>query len=132
MGAVEVSLEDPTEVSVLWYYECPFATFFQESGWKSLDETLWSQMDGRAYEYCLAHGITTPEAVRDFCGRRGITIVTPESLMEKKPIADLSQVYCIDENFILYQPPSDSRLFTPHDGDGSAPLPPAPASAQEA
>ena len=50
VGLVEYDPENSTQFYALWFYDNPFATFFQEDGWASTGETLWTEMPIHAYE----------------------------------------------------------------------------------
>ena len=132
VGLVEYNPENSAHFHVLWFYDNPFATFFQEPDWVSTGETLWTEMPIHAYEYCLEHGIHRPEQVQRLTKK---TILTLEDVRKGKRVQDVFSVFCVDSDCVMYRPPSDSALWLRlRDGDATAePLPTSQsASALEA
>jgi hypothetical protein len=113
IGLAEHEIEDHSIFHVLWYYECPFATFFQEDGWHETGETVWSMFTSRAYEYCMEYGITSVEDLRKFCMRGSYRIITPECLTKQlQDYPDRSKILVADNDCVLYTPPENSKIWT--------------------
>ena len=111
VGLAEHAIGDHSKFHVGWFYECPFATWFQEDGWTSTDETIWTRMANRAYEYCVDNEITTADKIRQLCKRGQWEIVTPTSVREGVQVSDVSKVVCIDDDCVIYVPPADSKVW---------------------
>ena len=76
----------------------------------------------------MEHGITKPQQVQ---ARTRKTILTPQDLLNGKRVSNVFEVFCVDEDCVIYNPPSDSRLFTQHGDGGSGLQKPATAQASE-
>ncbi len=112
IGLAEHDPRDHSTFFVSWFYECPFATWFQEDGWVSTDETIWTRMPTHVYEYCMEYGFTSAEGVRKLCARGAWEIVTPMSVRQGGLIRDVSKVVCIDDDCVIYVPPATSKVWT--------------------
>ena len=108
VGVAEHDLKDPSQFWVGWFYECPFATWFQEEGWTTTDETLWTRMPSHVYEYCMDYGITTAEKVAELCKRGPWRVMTPGAPRE---FPDVSKVLFVDSDCVLYSPPEGSKVW---------------------
>ena len=98
---------------VLWYYECPFASFLQEDGWTTTDETIWTRIPSHVYEYCIDNSITTVEAFQTLCKNGDWRVVTPECLGKNgKRYPDISKILFADHDCILYSPPEGSAVWS--------------------
>jgi len=128
VGVVEHQTEE--DFTVYWHRENVFASLLQED-WVCQDKTVWSLMTQEAYMDCVRHSWATIDSLR--C-RTGLTLVTPADLTDKKkdtpacmhcgryPGAtcvarekrsrlDPYSALFVDEDGVLYTPPSNSRLF---------------------
>ena len=85
VGLAEHESDEPQIYAVLWIYDNPFATLFQDESWKSKKVTLWSMLSNEAYQDCLEDDF---ETIFDRCLSSKYRIVTPSILIEK-PV-----VYC--------------------------------------
>ena len=124
VGLVEHDSVEPVLFNVLWFYDNPYATLFQDELWKPTGETLWSKLTNEAYQDCLEDDFTT---VFKKAAESNVTLLTPELIMkmEREAIKNvLSLSSCIlflDDNFLIYHKTTPSQ---PHP-------PPDAASAQE-
>ena len=128
VGIAEHERYDPSTFHALWFYNNPFATLLQESEWTSSGKTLWSLLSPEAYQDLLDSDFKTVPLV---CGDR---IVTPDYIRVgfpdvyecttcKKRLSSLeaschtmkklriSSPLFIDDSYVLYTPPSDSRIW---------------------
>jgi hypothetical protein len=108
IGLAEHDPRDHSKFFVGWFYECPFATWYQEDGWTMTEETLWSKMPSHVYEYCMEYGYTTAEKVAELCKRGPWRIMTPGSTDE---IPDVTKVLFADSDCVLYTPPESSNCW---------------------
>jgi len=58
----------------------------------------------------MDHGFTTAEGIRKLCMRGAWEIVTPTSVRNLQ-IRDVSKVICMDDDCVIYVPPSESDLW---------------------
>lgn len=123
------------EHTALWFRDNEFSTLLQED-WTPHNKTLWSLMSQFAYEDCMKHGWTTVKQIGE---RTKLTIVTPDDLVagvtpiklctrcilsnhagcliqEKEYKNDPYQTLFVDEDGVIFVPPSDSKLFNKEDG----------------
>lgn len=93
----------------LWFKDNQFSTLLQED-WEAQDKTVWSIMTQEAYEDCMRHGWTTVDALRS---HTRIRIVTPLDIQSGRvdKTVDPYHTLFVDDDGVLYAPPSDSRLF---------------------
>jgi hypothetical protein len=148
VGCVEHSLKDHADMRMLWFRESEFGTLFQED-W-TVDDDLWSKLPRHVFDRFLNEGWTTPATFLEHCLQGPVRIVTPamlikmptvytctkcghKSLMKKEgcemmpsilEFPDRSKTFCIDSDFVVHIPPSDSVLWSrlqPHDDDSSVP-----------
>lgn len=141
VGLVEYESADFSVSSVLWYYDNPYSTMLQEPEWKAQDKTLWSMLSNEAYQDCLEndfkdvverslgssyrivfpYAIQTPYEVYECskCGKRTLSLEGSCSTMKK--VTSFSSFLFLDDSFILYTPPDNSRIWSmmqaqePHD-----------------
>lgn len=137
VGCSEHALDNPGDLRLLWFHECPFATFFQEEGW-TMQGDLWSALPRAPFERFLNEGWTTPESFLEQCLHGPVRIVTPAMLIQRPKVytcatcgkrslrrspgcamvettldfPQVEKVLCVDEDLVLYRPPPDSALFT--------------------
>ena len=159
VGCSEHALDNPGDMRLLWFHECPFATFFQEEGWTTGGD-LWSALPRAPFERFLNEGWTTAESFLEQCLYGPLRLVTPTMLLQPPKLyvcatcgkrslrpspqcvmvereldfPELEKVLCVDEDLVLYRPPPDSALFTrlrpQRDGDSQPALQPVQAPAQ--
>jgi hypothetical protein len=115
----------------LWYRDNVFSTLLQED-WEPQNRTIWSLLTQEAYEDCMKHGWTTVEKIAQ---RTHLRIISPNDLIadlpdvtrcvqcmgerqekcvlhtQKTKIDPYSTLF-VDEDGVLYTPPSDSVLFS--------------------
>ena len=142
-GLIECETEDRTQHSLLWFYENPYSTFFQEPDWICENKTIWSIMSNEAYQDCLEsdfkhlinmslHGDTRifmpymlnnpPTEIYECmeCGSRNLSVPSGCHALKKLPFP-----YCIlflDDSYVIYTPPKNSKVWfrvgrQPHDDD---------------
>lgn len=137
VGCSEHALGNPGDMRLLWFHECPFATFFQEEGWTTGGD-LWSALPRAPFERFLNEGWTTAESFLEQCLYGPLRIVTPAMLLQRPKVytcvtcgkrslrqsphcnmtegdldfPDLEKVLCVDEELVLYVPPPGSALVT--------------------
>jgi len=146
VGIAEHDPEHPEIFFALWFGDNDFSTLFQEE-WESKNATLWSILSNEAYQDCLLDDFKT---VFDKTLNTNIRLVTPQMVMTmpeihecpkcgKKSLLPLSgcpevkrpyvgpdcSVLFIDESFIVYTAPTDSRVWSkvhprPQQGDDEA------------
>lgn len=148
-GLVEYETDNREEFSVLWFYDNPYSTFFQEPFWKCENKTIWSLMSNEAYQDCLESDfknivdmslygdtriflpsmlIDTPESIYECtdCGSRHLSV--PSSCSALKKVSFPSCILFLDDSFVIYTPPKNSGIWSrvgvqpPHD-DVQLPLP---------
>lgn len=114
VGLAEHIPSNHAEMRVLWFYECTFASFLQEDGWTTAEETLWTRMVPQAYDYCMDRGLNTVEDLRKLCLRGTWRIVTPACLMGEtvQDYPDPAKILFADEECVLYTPPDGSRCWS--------------------
>lgn len=124
VGLAEHEAKEPEVFKVLWFYDNPFATLYQDESWKSTGSTLWSKLSNEAYQDYL-EGLNVYETALN----SGVLLMTPKLLVESPTIygcetcgkksfekGSCSQsqltldfpVLFIDDDFILYE------RVTPH------------------
>lgn len=129
VGIVEHDSDELEIYEVLWFYDNPFARFYQNPEWRSTDKTVWSMLSADAYEDCLEDEFTN--IIERSLGSR-YRLVTPDMLInaptiykcstcnksslsplknckniEKIPYFSSTNYLYIDDSFIIYQPPND-------------------------
>jgi hypothetical protein len=126
---------DGDKVAACWIYEDnPYATLLQEP-WVVKHETLWSHMSNEAYQDCLEtdfkdvlerslYGTTCivrPEMLLNFphdiyectdCGKRTLSSSSSCATMKKLPFIRSNNVLFVDDSFIVYEPPANSRAWS--------------------
>jgi hypothetical protein len=134
VGIVEHDADELELYEVLWFYDNPFARFYQDPEWTSSGTTLWSMLSPEAYQDCLDDDFKT---VIDRCISSKYRLITPDMLLQTptlyhcstcgtKSIALLkncksvqetdyfsgTQYLYIDDSFVMYTPPTGHRLPT--------------------
>ena len=105
VGLAEYDSNDFSKNSVLWYRDNTWSTLLQEH-WKSQEKTLWSMMSNEAYQDCLEDDFeTVVERTKDgpYC------LVFPNDVLKSKK-TELPVLF-LDDSFILYDFPSNSRVW---------------------
>lgn len=134
VGCAEHHLKNNADVSLLWFYESPFATLLQEEEWKSGD-MIWSALPEHTYERFLVNGWTNPTAFLNTCLQSNVRVVSP-SMIIKRPTMyvcetcktktltpghgipqpldypDSKKVIFVDDFMNLQTPPTDSRVYS--------------------
>lgn len=129
VGLVEHTSEE--DYTCYWFRDNVWATLLQED-WTSADKTLWNIMSEAAYEDCMKNGWDT---VRDIKARTSLTIVTPVDItkgytpvdhlcvrcggggqpgctqVKKTPKFDVFSTIFVDDDGVIYVPPSDTRAY---------------------
>ena len=133
VGIAEHDPDHPEIFFSLWFGKNEFSTLFQEE-WESKNTTLWSILSNEAYQDCLVDDFKT---VFDKTLNTNIRLITPQMVMTmpeihecpkcgKKSLLPLSgcpevkrhyvgsdcSVLFIDESFIVYTAPTDSRVWS--------------------
>ena len=129
VGLAEHDIEDPAVFHSLWFRSNPYATLFQDDGWTSTNQTLWSKLSNEAYQDCLE---TDFKLVSIQALNSGTLLVTPDILLHKPdlytcekcgkksliakdgcPQASMSSLeFCqfsilfLDDDFVIYEKPT--------------------------
>lgn len=128
VGLVEYESADFSVFSVLWYYDNPYATLFQNPEWKSQNKTLWSMLSNEAYQDCLEddfkhviekslgspyHLVFPSNVNRPYeyyectkCGKKTLSMEDNCSTLKKVSPSSYSILF-LDDSFILYSPPEN-------------------------
>jgi len=142
VGIAEHHPDHPEIFFALWFDSNPFSTLFQEK-WVCKDATVWSILSNEAYQDCLE---TDFKSVFDKTLNTNIRLLTPDMIINlpeihecpkcgKKSLLSLSgcpeikrpyidsncSVLFVDESFIMYTAPTDSRVWSkvhPHPPPG--------------
>lgn len=134
VGCTEHSLQDHGDFRILWYHDDPFGTLFQED-WTAGDN-IWSKLPNHVFEKFLSEGWTTPETFLEHSLHSDLRIVTVKMIL-KKPVVyscekcgiqslkkiecgvpaplnfpELKKVWFVDDDLMIFIPPSDSKVFT--------------------
>jgi hypothetical protein len=115
-----------------WFYSNVFATLLQEPEWESRDRSVWSMMSEAAYEDCMRYGWTS---IEDLQKRTSLAILRPSDLVKythpdslcivcntndglpgcthekRTPRFDVFFTLFVDDDGVLYAPPSDTQAF---------------------
>lgn len=132
VGLSEHEKNDEETFEALWFHENEFSTLLQED-WVSLGKTIWSILSPEAYQDCLEDDFAT---LQDLTLCSDTRILFPEMIIKlpivhdclrcsKISISELkgcatvkknylvsNHIYFIDSNFIIYIPPSDSKVWS--------------------
>lgn len=128
VGIVEHDADELEIYEVLWFYDNPFARFYQDPEWTSSGKTVWSMLSSEAYQDCLEDDFKT---VVERCLSSKYRLITPDMLVKKPtiynciscgkqslsplprcksvtqtPYFSLKNYLYIDDSFIVYNPPS--------------------------
>jgi len=133
VGIAEHHPDHPEIFFALWFGSNPFSTLFQEE-WVCKDATIWSILSNEAYQDCLEDDFKT---VFDRTLNSNIRLMTPEmcitmpeihecpkcgkkSLLPLNGCPEVKRLYIdadcsvlfIDESFVMYTAPADSRVWS--------------------
>jgi hypothetical protein len=100
IGLSEHETNDPQIFHVLWIYDNPFATWFQNPEWKSTSSTLWSKMSHYAYLDCMNNNFDIDFVMK----KSGGIIVKPDMLASYTYDSNTYAIF-IDLDFVIYSPP---------------------------
>jgi hypothetical protein len=132
VGLVEHDADDLEIHQVLWFYDNPFARFYQNPEWKSAERTLWSMLTSEAYQDCLEddfktvvercltskYRLVTPEMLINppmlykcaSCGKQSLSPLKNCKSVETHNYFSFKNFLYVDDSFIIYEPPSDHQL----------------------
>ena len=131
-GLIEYETDNRDQFSVLWFYENPYSTFFQEPDWICENKTIWMYMSNEAYQDCLEtdfknlinmslHGnmrLFIPSMLNDppkefyectECGSRNLSVPSGCHALKKLPFP--SSILFLDDSYVIYTPPNKSRVW---------------------
>ena len=133
IGLAEHDPETPEIFYSLWFRNNVFSTLCQEE-WVSKDATLWSILSNEAYQECLEDDfksvfdktlhtnirLMTPEMIIEMpeihecstCGKKSLLPLSGCSEVKRPYIDSDSSVLFVDESFIMYTAPADSRVWS--------------------
>lgn len=139
VGLIEYETIDRDVYEVLWYYSNPYATFFQERGWKTINKTVYSYLSNEAYVDCLEDEfenfvemtlggsirIILPNMLPNIpqhyyecsdCGKRTLSATSSCKSLKKIDFSVSSFLLFLDDSYVIYTPPADSKVWklTPH------------------
>lgn len=153
VGCSEHDLDDPARFKTLWFRDNDFGTLFQED-WQ-LEGDIWSKLPPRVFEKCLSEGWTTPSSFLEHCLSSSLRILTAKMLLNMPKVyectkckkrslqafacgkersldfPDVSKVWFVDEDMLVFVPPQDSKVRPWVDDGGSSEQPVQPQEAQE-
>jgi hypothetical protein len=132
VGLVEHDADDLEIYEVLWFYDNPFARFYQNPEWKSTGRTLWSMISSEAYQDCLEddfktvverclsskYRLVTPDMLIhpptlykcSTCGKESLSPLKNCKSVSSKNYFSFKNFLYIDDSFIIYEPPNDHQL----------------------
>lgn len=132
VGLAEHDPENPEIFHALWFRDNAFSTLFQED-WTSKNSTIWSVLSNEAYQDCLDDDfktifdktldtnirLVTPDMILNMpeihectkCGKKSLLSLNGCSEIKRPYIADCSVLF-IDESFVMYTAPTDSRVWS--------------------
>ena len=121
IGLAEHESEDHSRFKTLWFRESPFGTLLQED-WKA-GESIFTLLTPEAYQDVIdsdillkgSHRIITPKYITDglpelyecTCGKS----FSPMCSAVKK-VVNITDPLFIDDSFIMYKPPVDSKIWS--------------------
>jgi hypothetical protein len=145
IGLAEHESNSPEIFKVLWVYENPYATLFQDKNWKCMETTLWSKLSDEAYQDCLENGF---QSVSDIALQSNVLLVTPKmlitppklhvcekcktkTLLPKNMCSGSSQsildfndfsVLFLDDDYVLYEKVTESQQSDAFEQEQQEPL----------
>jgi hypothetical protein len=133
VGLAEHDPENPEIFHALWFRDNAFSSLFQED-WKTKNATLWSVLSNEAYQDCLEDDfktvidrtldtnvrIVTPSMILNMpevhectkCGKKSLLSLNGCSEIKRPYIDSDCSVLFIDESFVMYTAPPDSRVWS--------------------
>jgi hypothetical protein len=121
IGLAEHESEDHSRFKTLWFRNSPFGTLLQED-WKA-GESIFTLLTPEAYQDVIdsdillkgSHRIITPKYITDglpelyecTCGKS----FSPMCSAVKK-VVNITDPLFIDDSFIMYKPPVDSKIWS--------------------
>jgi hypothetical protein len=134
VGLVEQETLNRDVYEVLWYYNNPYATFFQERGWKTAGKTIFSHLSNEAYVDCLedefnhlvemslggSMRIITPSMIPNIpmhyyecsdCGKRTLSATNICKSLKKIDFSVSSSILFLDDSYVIYTPPDHSKIW---------------------
>lgn len=133
VGLAEHDPENPEIFHSLWFRDNAFSTLFQED-WNTKNATIWSVLSNEAYQDCLEDDfktifdktlntnirLVTPEMILDMpeihecpkCGKKSLLSLNSCSEIKRPYIDSDCSVLFIDESFVMYTAPLDSRVWS--------------------
>jgi hypothetical protein len=133
VGLAEHDPEHPEIFYALWFGTNVFSTLFQED-WVSKDSTIWSILSNEAYQDCLEDDfktvfdktlntnirLVTPDMIETMptiyectqCGKKSLLPLNGCSEVKRPYIDADSSVLFVDQSFIMYTAPTDSRVWS--------------------
>jgi len=121
VGLAEHESEDHSNFKTLWFRDSPFGTLLQED-WKA-GESIFTLLTPEAYQDVIdsdillkgSHRIITPKYITDglpelyecTCGKS----FSPMCSAVKK-VVNITDPLFIDDSFIMYKPPVDSKIWS--------------------
>lgn len=134
VGLVEHSLTDNADFRILWFYDDPFSTFFQEE-WTVAD-SLWSVLPRTTVERWITEEQTATDQILGGClygdsrivslehvlrppivhsctdcGLRSLKKVDCQDAQSTLDFPDKSKILFIDDDLYVCQPPADSKVW---------------------
>lgn len=133
VGLIEYETIDRNTYSVLWYYDNPFGTFLQESGWATQGKTMWSLLSNEAYQDCLEDDfesfidkslsasmrVIVPSMLSSIephyyqceqCGKKTLSATSSCSSLKKILFLSNSSILFLDDSYVIYAAPTNSRV----------------------
>jgi predicted RNA-binding Zn-ribbon protein involved in translation (DUF1610 family) len=133
VGIAEHHPEHPEIFFTLWFRDNVFSTLFQEK-WECKDATIWSILSNEAYQDCLEDDfktvfdktlntnirLMTPDMIINTpeihacpkCGKKSLLSLNGCSEIKRPYIDSNCSVLFVDESFIMYTAPADSRVWS--------------------
>lgn len=134
VGLIEYESINRDIYEVLWYYTNPYATFFQERGWKTSNKTVFSYLSNEAYVDCLEDDfkhfidmtlggsmrVITPSMLPNIpthyyecsdCGKRTLSATDSCKSLKKIDFSVSSSILFLDDSYVIYTPPDDSKIW---------------------
>lgn len=134
VGLIEYETLDREIYHVLWYFNNPYSTFFQERGWKSTGKTVFTHLSNEAYVDCLENDfhnfidmtlggsmrIITPSMLSSIpthyyectdCGKRTLSAVNSCSSLKKIAFSVSSSILFLDDSYVIYTASDDSKVW---------------------
>lgn len=138
VGLAEHDADEPEIYDVLWFYDNPFARFYQDPEWTSTGKTIWSMLSNEAYQDCLDddfktvverslssnYRLITPEMLKtkpiiyecSLCGKRSLsTLKNCKAVLNLPYVTNSNKCLYIDDEFVLYTHPNAQPPFASYE-----------------